>query len=227
MKEAARVERRGGSAERQEWEEGRGFGGRIVVEKKEEALRTANGWDQPDTVWTDGSRLEDGSVGAACVWRSPEEGWTRRRFQLGKNKEVFDAEVFAIWQALRALEQRKESGRRYTVFVDSTSAITRVRDDARGPGQRFGVAAIEVQSQLAAAGNEVTIRWVPDHAGAEENEVADQYAKDPATGRAPRERLPEGYAAETSLAHMTRVTTEARSRATTDWITAHVRPGRR
>jgi hypothetical protein len=57
--------------------------------------------------------------------------------------------------------------------------------------------------------------------------VADQYAKDAATGRAPRERLPEGYAEETSLAHMTRVATEARSKATTDWITEHVRPGRR
>ena len=67
-----------------------------------------------------------------------------RTVTLGKNKEVFDAEVFAIWQALVALEQGRESGRRYTVFVDSTSAITRDRDDARGPGQRFGVAAIEV-----------------------------------------------------------------------------------
>ena len=45
--------------------------------------------------------------------------------------------------------------------------------------------------------------------------------------QAPRERLPEGYAEETSLAHMTRVATEARSKAMTDWITDHVRPGRR
>ena len=69
-------------------------------------------------------------MGAACVWRSPEGGWTGRRFQLGRNKEVFDAEVFAVWQALRALEQRNEHGREYTIFVDSTSAITRVRGDA-------------------------------------------------------------------------------------------------
>ena len=69
-------------------------------------------------MWTDGSRQEVSAVGAACVWRSPKGGWTGCRFQLGKNKEVFDAEVFAIWQALRALEQRKESGRTYTVFVD-------------------------------------------------------------------------------------------------------------
>ena len=59
---------------RQEWEEGRWFGGleSIVVEKKEEAMRTAKEWDRPDTIWTDGSRQEDGAVGAACVWRSPE-----------------------------------------------------------------------------------------------------------------------------------------------------------
>ena len=133
-------------------------------------------------------------------------------------------EVFAIWQPLRVLEQRKESGRSYTIFVDSTSAITRIRDDARGPGQRFGVAAIEVGSRLAAAGNEVTIRWVPPHAGAEGNEVADRYAKDAATGRAPREELPKGYAEETSLAQMTRVATGTRSRGTAEWITAHVRP---
>ena len=132
-----------------------------------------------------------------------------------------------MWQALGTLEQRSECDREYIIFVDSTSAIARVRDDARGPGQRFGVAAIEVETRLAAAGNEVTIRWVPAHAGAEGNEVADQYAKDAATGGAPREELPEGYAEETSLAHMTRVATETRSKATTDRITERVRPGRR
>ena len=67
----------------------------------------------------------------------------------------------------------------------STSAITRVQDDSRGPGQRFGVAAIEVEPRLATAGNEVTIRWVPAHAGAEGNEVADRYAKDAANRQGP------------------------------------------
>ena len=111
--------------------------------------------------------------------------------------------------------------------MDSTSAITRVRDDPRGPGQRIGVAAIEVETRLAAAGNRVTIRLAPAHAGAEENEVADQYAKDAATGRTPREELLEGYAEETSWAHMARVAAEARSKAATDWITGHERPERR
>ena len=106
--------------------------------------------------------------------------------------------------------------------MDSTSAITRVRDDARSPGKRSAVAAIEVEKRRAAAGNRDIICWVLAHASAEGNEVAGQYAKDAATGSAPRERLLEGYAEETSLAHIM----EARSRATTDWITGHVRPGR-
>ena len=93
-------------------------------------------------MWTDRSIQENGTVGAACVWRA-QEGWIGRRLHLGNNK-VFDAEVFAIYQALRVIEQRQERGRQYTVFADSTSAITRVGDDDLGPGQRFAVAAIEV-----------------------------------------------------------------------------------
>ena len=50
LKQAARVDRRGGSTEKPEWEEGKRFGGGIVIEKKEEALGTAKGWDRPDTV---------------------------------------------------------------------------------------------------------------------------------------------------------------------------------
>ena len=46
----------------QEWEEGKRFGGQIVVEKKEEALRTAKEWNRPDMVWTDGSRQDRKSV---------------------------------------------------------------------------------------------------------------------------------------------------------------------
>ena len=49
------------------------------------------------------------------------------------------AETLAIYQALPALDQRRESGHRYTVFVDSTAAIDRVRSDALGPGQHFAV----------------------------------------------------------------------------------------
>ena len=48
---------------------------------------------------------------AACAWRT-REGSTGRRFHLGDNKEVFDAETFAIYQALRVLDLREETGKK-------------------------------------------------------------------------------------------------------------------
>ena len=44
------------------------------------------------------------------------------RYHLGDNEEVFDAEVFAIYQALRTFEARNEEGAEYTVSSDSTAA---------------------------------------------------------------------------------------------------------
>ena len=89
------------------------------------------------------------------------------------------------------------------------------------------MAAIEVCSRITANGNSVTIRRVSAHSEVTGNEVADRYAKSAATGKESVEAIPEGYAAETSLSHMTRVATEARSKETREWITAHARPERR
>lgn len=45
-------------------------------------------------------------------------------------------------------------------------------------------------------------------------------------GEAP-DRVPDEYRWETSLSHMTRVTAEARTRATSEWIVSHMRAERR
>ena len=42
--------------------------GRIVVEERAKALATANEWRRRDTIWTDGSQLDSGDVGAVCGW---------------------------------------------------------------------------------------------------------------------------------------------------------------
>ena len=100
---------------------------------------------------------------------------------------MFDAEVFAIYQALHALEQRQVSDHLYTVYVDFTSATDRVRDLALSSVQRFAVAAIEDCSPIFAKHIDVTIRWVWTHSVASGNEVADEYAKSAATADAPME----------------------------------------
>ena len=127
------------------------------MEKKEEAIATVKGHRRENTVWADGSGLDDKKVGAAFVWRSAS-GWAGRCFHLGTDKEVFDAEVFAIYQALLWIEGHRGSGGRFTIFADSTASIERVKTDALGPGQRFAVAAIEVCDRILARGDQVTVR---------------------------------------------------------------------
>ena len=84
--------------------------GKVYVESTEEALRVAREWqDRSDSVWTDGSRLESRGVGTAVAfWK--EGGWVRRGTYLGRDKEVFDAEVFAAPRAARLLDEARADG---------------------------------------------------------------------------------------------------------------------
>ena len=123
--------------ENQEWGRFRNFPGNIVKDEEEEgALRTAKRRkDRRKTIWADGSRLDNGKVGAVAVWRrrptsrrldrtthgghlppGTQADWTGRRFHLGDNKEVFDAGAYAIYQALRVFDARSESSTACTVF---------------------------------------------------------------------------------------------------------------
>lgn len=110
-------------------------------------------------VWTERSRLDSSKIGAAVVWwkeahprpewtgqsgrrycpRPVNAGWTGRRYHLSDNKEVFDAEAFALYQALKILDARNGKGAKCTVFSDSTAALTsNVRPNRPGPGFRRG-----------------------------------------------------------------------------------------
>ena len=237
----------GDRQEEMEWPSHRRFRGRIVVDPRGEALRVAKGWqDKKNSIWTDGSRLEDGRVGAAAVWWREEgveppwigpnsgrrynpgrrdAGWTGRRFHLGKNKEVFDAELYALYRAAKILDERGEEGQDYTILSDSTAALERAASDRMGPGQRFAVAIMEIHDRLAGRGNTLTLRWVPSHQGVEGNETADEWANEAAgsTGDA----VPRAYLGEMSFAHMARTATEAKSTGVGEWIRSHVNCRRR
>ena len=80
-------------------------------------------------------------MGAAVV-RQLLSGWVELRYHLGNNKDFFDAEVFAIYQEPSIINKRHESGRRYTLFVDSTAAIEQVRTDTLGPGRVHAIWAM-------------------------------------------------------------------------------------
>ena len=205
------------------WEEFKVLKGKAFVEKKEEALRVAREWqDQSGTIWTDGPRLENGAVGAAVAFRD-SRGWVKRGTYLGKNKEVFDAEVFATMWVVRLLDEREERGRDYTIFSDSQAAVSRVQHDRRGPAQALARVVIATVDNLTARDNTLIIRRTPAHAGIDGNEQADETAKLAVEGRG--ERVEQAYLQEASLTCLTRRTTETRSEATSEWIRTHV--GRR
>ena len=150
---AAAGTRAGETVEPQVWEEGRTFPGGFTIDGKGPAKETAQNWRRAGTIWTDGSRLDSGAIGAACAWQSEGE-WMGRRFHLGTNKEVFDAEVYAIYQALKIFEERQQAGRKYTVFSDCQPAIRRALSDVLGPGQQWARAIIEVATRLISCNND-------------------------------------------------------------------------
>ena len=170
-------------------------------------------------MWADGSRLESGRVGAAWAWWQEGE-WRGDGSSIGTN-EVFDAEVYALLEAIRLLNDRGETDANYTVFSDSQAAIFRLLHEECGPAQALARAAIEASQELRARGNDITIRWTPSHRGVAGNEKADALARQAAAGGL-RQASPT-YLREASLAHLTRKITEARSLETSSWIRAHVK----
>ena len=154
------------------------------------------------------SRLDNGRVGAACAWRICE-GWTGRRFHLGNNQEVFDAEAFAIYQALRVLDLRHETDRKYAIFSDSQSAIRRISLNDLGLGQQWARGAAEVCTCLMARQNRDTVHWAPAHRGVAGNEMADGLAKQAVEGPSRDfSEVPDQVRWQTSHSHLHRRVTE-------------------
>ena len=87
-------------------------------------------------------------MGAACFWKRSGE-WQGSRFYLGNNKEVFDTEVFAIYQALRVFEARQESHDLYGPPGDDPAVSIRhgVPRPAAGQGSYRGLLARHGQGQ--------------------------------------------------------------------------------
>ena len=222
---AARVKERSGlkrrdTVEEQRWNAMRVFQGKVHVDSREDALALALEWtDRLGTMWTDDSRLQSGQVGAAAVWW--EEGrWRGAGTFLSTNKEVFDAEVFAI-QAIRLLNARGECGRSYTIFSDSQAAVARAQRTDCGPDQALASAVVSFSCEIRSRGNDINIRWTPAHQGVDGNEQADAWARRAEEGV--EGRADPVYLREASLSHLTRISAERRATDTGQWISSHVK----
>ena len=97
--------------------------GQVIIQEEEQALEEAKRERDGLVLWTDGSRKEDEWVGCAVVWK--EERWNKRRIHLGRQKEAFDAEMYAMSEAVKIVDEisRNREVRRVTVFTDSQATL--------------------------------------------------------------------------------------------------------
>lgn len=73
----------------------------IVIEPKKQALEEAIKDRTSLVLWTDEFKLDKGKVRAAVCWRDTRLGlWKDKSGFLGENKEILDAELWAILEAL-------------------------------------------------------------------------------------------------------------------------------
>ena len=84
-----------------------------VSPSHKEAEREARQPQNRLVYWTDGSRLDTAATGAGVAWKS-NTIWKEKAISLGKTKEVFDAELYAIQETLK-LAYREHSIRRTLV----------------------------------------------------------------------------------------------------------------
>jgi len=148
----------------------------IVVDERKKAMEEAVRARDGVTLWTDGSRTEDGACGYAVVWRKKGEVWKGHQVHLGYNQEAYDAECAAIVRALRVGRDRRKQQRisKITIFTDAQAAIKRMQTLDVGPGQIY---ALQARRILAEIDCPVDIRWCPAHEGITGNEKADEWAK--------------------------------------------------
>jgi len=169
--------------------------------------------------WTDGSRADDGRVGAAALCKHGNL-WKTFRSHLGTGRmEVYDAELWVIGVALRESVSKRNTLQalgvsKIAVFRDSQAAIRRTEHLDLGPGQPLDRWINRRARTLREAGIEPEIHWVPGHPDIAGNEDADRQANLAREGRRSgtvRERV------YTLAADRTRPISEAKTAAKAQW----------
>jgi len=168
---------------------------KVIIQDEEQALKEAKLERGGLVFWTDGSRKENERVGCAVV--SEMEGrWKKRRVHLGRQKEAFDDDIYAMSEAMKIADEmaKKKEVTRVTVVMDSQATLGRIRSDEPGPVQVLVLQTMNWADALARKNIQVEYRWVPAHKGIEGNEEGDQQvvlATDPGNSAAVRVRT--GY----------------------------------
>ena len=128
--------------------------------------------------YTDGSQLNN-KCGAGIHASRAGQVVHESSHYLGKECEVFDAELYGIskatYLATKLLDQPTTE---VWIFCDNQSAVNRMTNSIPMPGQEYILRALNNIKILKNAKITSHIHWVPGHVNVKGNERADQLAKE-------------------------------------------------
>jgi len=107
----------------------------LLKEEEAEARAEADRVRPGLSMFTDGSRLDDGATGYSVVWKKGLS-WVGAKVHMGNNQETYDAECAALTHALELAARGNTIPERVTIPSDAQAAIRRVASDEPGPGQQ-------------------------------------------------------------------------------------------
>ena len=131
-------------------------------------------------VWTDGSAdagVRSGGAGAFVEW--PDGATDELRVPAGQLCSSFRAEMVTLRAALNHLRDHPhQPSAPITICSDSQSALATLREGPASQKTLLGAAIWTELAALAGPSRRIHLQWVPSHCGVDENERADQIAKE-------------------------------------------------
>lgn len=156
------------------------FKGKVIIENREQALHEATKNRTGLIFWTDGSKLDQSNAGAAVCWKDKRlDRWKNRSFYLEKNKEILDAELWAISEALVVVTKEIPNAKiPITVFCGLQKALTTIQHaPAKRENRHLRGLIYDKARELYEKGHPLEIRWIPAHSDITGNDKAHLAAK--------------------------------------------------
>jgi ribonuclease HI len=159
--------------------------GKKTEAAKRHLLQVASQRNDPNLLifYSDGSKLDDRLGAGVHFYRHRPPDYTKS-YSLGKEMEVFDAELYGVKAALLAakrmlptLPSARPPHAAVFVYLDNQAAIKRIKNPRPGPGQSLCLDIHALSQDLAEEGLATFIEWVPGHTGIEGNNLSDEAAR--------------------------------------------------
>ena len=103
------------------------FSEKIIISLTKQALEETRESRSDLVLWSDESRLKHEEVEVAAAWKR-ESIWQTCKISLSKSKEIFDAKLWEISDALKVALNIARNQKAVTIFLDSQTVIKKIRN---------------------------------------------------------------------------------------------------